>query len=160
MKIFLAAALWSASLGALAASPSAESLERLLRGMEAEQTVKGVQQYTDTMLKGTIERVAQARPITPGQRRKLDEFTVKMAATMADELSWERMKPIYVQIYSESFTQEEIDGLVKFYESPAGRAFVAKMPLVLNKSMSLMQSRMDGLNQRMQAAIKETLEEK
>lgn len=160
MKMLLAAVLVAASLEGVAAPPSPGSLERLLRGMEAELTVKNVQQFSETMMKGTIERVAQARPITPEQRKKLDDFTRKMAATMRDELDWEKMKPIYMQIYAESFTQAEIDGLIAFYESPTGRAFIAKMPLVLNKSMSLMQSRMDSMMQRVQGAIKETLEEK
>jgi hypothetical protein len=160
MRILMAAWLAALSLAAQAAAPSNESLERLLRGMDAEKTVKGVQQYSEAMIKGTIERVAQVRPITPEQRKKLDDFIVKMTATMREELAWEKMKPSYLEIYSESFTQQEIDGLIKFYESPTGRAFIAKMPAVLNKSMTLMQGRMDALMQKIQGAIKETLEEK
>jgi uncharacterized protein len=160
MRILMATLLAMLSLGAQCAAPSNESLERLLRGMDAEKTVKGVQQYSEAMIKGTIERVAQVRPITPEQRAKLDDFTVKMTATMREELAWEKMKPSFLQIYSESFTQQEIDGLIRFYESPTGRAFIAKMPAVLNKSMTLMQGRMDALMQKIQGAIKETLEEK
>jgi hypothetical protein len=160
MKLLLAALLWALPYAALAEPPSRESLERLLRGMEAEQMVKNVQQYSESMMKGTVDRVAQVRPITPEQRRKLEANSARSSATMRDELSWDKMKPMYMQIYTESFTQEEVDGLIAFYESPAGRAFIAKMPVVLNKSMALMQSRIDAMMRETQAGIKETLEAK
>jgi uncharacterized protein len=158
--VFVALLLGLACLDAAAAPPSPESLDRLLKAMDAEQTVKNVQQYGEAMTKGTIERVAQVRPLTPEQRKKLDAVAEKQAAVMRDEMSWATMKPMYVQIYSETFTQEEIDGLIAFYESPAGRAFISKMPMVLQKSMSFMQNRMDGMMQKMQGTIRETLEEK
>lgn len=161
MKAVLAALLLSfACLGAAAAPPSPESLDRLLKAMDAEQTVKNVQQYGEAMMKGTIDRVAQVRQLTPEQRKKLDDAAQRQSAAMREEMSWAMMKPMYVQVYSETFTQEEIDGLIAFYESPSGRAFIAKMPMVLQKSMSFLQNRIDGLMQRMQGAIKETLEEK
>jgi hypothetical protein len=128
--------------------------------MDAEQTVKNVQQYAEAMMKGTVDRVAQMRPLTPEQRKRLEEAVQKQSAVVQDEMSWAAMKPMYVQIYSETFSQEEIDGLIAFYESPAGRSFIAKMPTVLQKSMSFMQNRMDGMMQKMQGTIRETLEEK
>ena len=41
---------------------------------------------------------------------------------MREEMTWDRLHPLYVRIYQESFTQEEIDGLIVFYESPASRS--------------------------------------
>ena len=43
-------------------------------------------------------------------------------------MTWDKLRPLYVRIYQESFTQEEIDGLIVFYESPAGIAFVERWP--------------------------------
>ena len=78
---------------------------------------------------------------------------------MREEMTWDKLRPLYVQIYQESFTQEEIDGLIAFYESPAGVAFVEKMPFVMQKSMSIMQSRMAPMMEKMKAAIKEAIAE-
>ena len=34
------------------------------------------------------------------------------------------MKDRYVQVYRETFSQEEIDGLIAFYQTPVGQYFV------------------------------------
>jgi uncharacterized protein len=69
------------------------------------------------------------------------------------------LRPLYVQVYQETFTQEEIDGLIAFYESPTGIAFVEKMPVVMQKSMSMMQSRMAPMMEKVRAVMKQTAEE-
>jgi uncharacterized protein len=50
------------------------------------------------------------------------------------------MRPGYVKAYSETFSEEEIDGILAFYESPAGRAMQAKMPILMPKIMALAQA--------------------
>lgn len=62
-------------------------------------------------------------------------------------------------IYQETFEQEEIDGLDAFYGSPAGQAFVAKMPVVMQKSMSLLQEQMQILVPRMAQVIEQAMKE-
>ena len=78
---------------------------------------------------------------------------------MREEMTWDKLRRLYVQIYQQSFIQEEIDGLIAFYESPAGVAFVEKMPFVMQKSMSIMQSRMAPMIEKMKAAMKEAIAE-
>jgi hypothetical protein len=80
-----------------------------------------------------------------------------MSDEVKSELSWEKMRDLYQQVYAETFTQEEVDGLIAFYESPAGKAFVAKMPTVMQKSMVLMQQRMAPMVQRLQQSLQETV---
>ncbi len=64
---------------------------------------------------------------------------------------------MFTEIYQESFSQEEIDGLIAFYASPAGRAYIDKMPLVMQKTMTVMQSRMPAMIERMRAAREKAL---
>ena len=70
-----------------------------------------------------------------------------------------KLKPMYVEIYTTNFTQEEIDGLISFYESPAGKAFVAKMPAVVQAIMAEMPKRMRPMMQKMEQVGKEMQEE-
>jgi hypothetical protein len=86
-------------------------------------------------------------------------FAEKMDKIVAEELSWTRMKAFSLQIYRESFTQKEVEDLIAFYESPTGQAFVAKMPVVTQKSIALMQQRMVPMMDRIQTAAKETVSE-
>jgi hypothetical protein len=44
-----------------------------------------------------------------------------------------------IDIYRRSFTQHEIDGMLEFYRTDAGQAVIAKMPLVMENTMAVMQ---------------------
>jgi hypothetical protein len=66
----------------------------------------------------------------------------KMMVVLGAELDWNTLEPIYIDIYTQSFTQHEIDGMIAFYKSEPGRAVLAKMPLVMQKTMLAMQTRM------------------
>jgi len=49
------------------------------------------------------------------------------------------MKPVYIKLYDETLTEEEVNGAVAFYKTPAGQALLNKMPLLMQKSMVVMQ---------------------
>jgi len=52
--------------------------------------------------------------------------------------AWIKLRPQYVKLYSETFSDEEIDGLLAFYQSPTGQAMIEKMPDLMAKLMALM----------------------
>ena len=67
--------------------------------------------------------------ITPAQQQQIqDEARAKIVAVMKDELDWSRMEPRMVEVYRNSFTPEEIAGMLKFYDSPIGRSVIVKQP--------------------------------
>ena len=142
-----------------AQTPSAESLETLLALTETEKTVTNMHQQIDDLIRQSMEQALQGHHVTPEDRITLDEMLVRVTAVYKDELSWEKMKSMSKQIYAESFNQPEIDGLISFYQSPSGRAFVAKMPIVMQKSVQLMQERVGPLLLKMQDSITTTVRE-
>ena len=48
----------------------------------------------------------------------------------------EKMRPLFVQVYSEVYSDDEIDAMLAFYESATGRAMVTKQPLIMSKVMT------------------------
>nr|WP_277611070.1 DUF2059 domain-containing protein [Microbulbifer celer] len=60
------------------------------------------------------------------------------------------MEPLFTEVYQKSLTQSEVDGMLEFYKSKAGKAVVAKMPLIMQNTMTLMQQRMAGVAPKMQ----------
>ncbi len=52
-----------------------------------------------------------------------------------------------------------MDGLLAFYRTLTGSAFIEKMPVVMQKSMSVMQTRMGPLMEKMKAAMARAIEE-
>jgi hypothetical protein len=108
--------------------------------------------HADTMIKQVM---AQMQPMMAEQMKKLnlpddaraaaEEMQKKMTALIAEKLSWENLKPSFIKIYSETFSEEEIGGIVDFYKSPAGQALTNKMPQLMQKSMAITQNLMSEL---------------
>ena len=156
--ITLLASLVFASL-AYCAPASEESIDRLLADTKVEKLLDTMSVNVDQVMRRSMEASMQGQPLSPEQRRVIDATAASFVQVMREEMTWDKMRPLYVQIYQESFTQEEIDGLIAFYESPAGVAFVEKMPFVMQKSMSIMQSRLAPMMEKMKAAMKEAIAE-
>jgi len=49
------------------------------------------------------------------------------------------MDPVLVEIYSNSLSQEDIDGISAFYRSPAGKSYVNKLPVIMQQSTNALQ---------------------
>jgi hypothetical protein len=69
---------------------------------------------------------------------------------MKEELSFAKVKDIYIQAYRETFTQDEVNGVIAFYKSPAGKAIAEKNPTVMQKAGTLMQARIGPMAQKLQ----------
>ncbi len=145
-----------------AAAPTPESIEKLLLVTKTDKMIDSMLQGMESMITNMAEK---ARPAGAGTEETTEAKAARTASLkkllpiMKDELSFEKLKSMYVQIYSESFNQEEIDGLVAFYNSPAGIAYVNKMPMVMQKSMTLTQERMGPMMQKIEQAMKKEFEE-
>ena len=74
---------------------------------------------------------------------------------MHEELAWNKLEPVYVRIYRESLTQDEVDGIIAFYKTPAGQAMVKKLPALMQKVMAELPAMMNPMMQKIQAAAQE-----
>lgn len=74
-----------------------------------------------------------------------------------DDLSWESQAPMYVRVYSETLTEDEVSGIIAFYKSPAGQAWIKKTPLIFEKAKQEGEALMMSTGQKIQDTIK-TLE--
>ena len=75
----------------------------------------------------------------------MEEIQKRMVDLMKSRMSWEKLKPIYVKLYNELLTEDEIDASIAFYGTPAGQSLIKKMPLLMQKSVSLMQELMGDI---------------
>ena len=143
------------SLSAYPAYPSPESVDTLMLAMKIDRSGDMLFESMELSIKPQLDKLAGGKNLTPERRSALEASLKRTMTIMREELSWAKMQPIYRQIYQESFTQEEIDGLLVFYKSPAGAAFVDKMPVVMQKTMTIMQSNMGPMMERLKAAAAE-----
>ena len=147
------------SLSAPAAPPSDQSVNQLLQLTKVDQQVDSVFTQMAGLLKTSIQQATKGKPLSPEEQAILDRQQAKMTGVLKEELSWEKMKDLYVQAYRETFSQEEIDGLIAFYQTPAGQSFVSKQPELAKRTMTIMQQCMAPLLQRIQKMSGETAAE-
>ena len=156
--LFAAVAL-CLSLHAAAAPASAESVDRLLQAMQAEKLMSSVQAQMDGIMKRGMSEALQGQALTAQKQAALDKYRASMLAIFGEEMSWPRMKGFLTQVYGESFSQEEVDGLIAFYQSPVGRAYVEKLPRVTQRTMELVQQMMGAMMPKVQAAMRTLAED-
>lgn len=71
-------------------------------------------------------------------------------------MSWKDLEPKLIDLYKQTLTQSDVDGIVTFYKSEAGKALIEKMPLIMQRSMTLMTDKVQSLTPRLQALQQET----
>ena len=77
---------------------------------------------------GLFKAVNSAQSMTPQQKQLVNDYEHRMLALVLNEAGWKAIKPEMVQLYASTFTEGEIDGIIAFYKSPTGQAFLQKAP--------------------------------
>lgn len=147
------------SAGAFAAGPSTESVEQLLAVTKSEQVLGAARASMDNNLQSLISKAIQGRQLNPKGKKAIDDFVKEYNATVSNELSWSKLKPNYVKVYAETFTQDEINGMLAFYKTPAGQAMIQKMPVVMQKTMVMTQQQVQPMMQKIQTSLNKALHE-
>jgi uncharacterized protein len=158
-KLLSALALLFVASTTCAAPPSEASIDELLRITKTDQIAEAVMVPMEQMMKQSVATSLQGKTVSAQERQSIDNFIPKALEVARNELAYANMRPMYLQIYQGTFTQEEVDGLIAFYKSPAGLAFTNKMPAVMQKTMILVQAKMQPMNLRIQAAMKQAIDE-
>jgi uncharacterized protein len=147
-----------AASSAWAEIPTAESVENLLKLEEIDRTPALVQEQLGEMTNNTIQQVTIGRNVTSDEEKIIKTFAQKSDAVQAEleeRLGFERMKAEYIRFYRDTFTQEEVDQLIQFYQTPLGKMLATKMPLVNQHAMRLIQQNMAPSLRRLQQAANE-----
>lgn len=162
MRKFLTILALTCALGAPAAAsaePSAKALaltRRMVTAMHIEENM--VPMMRAMMRQGFDGAFAQQKGLNEQQKAALNKAATE---TMEETLStgfMQKMMDKLVPAYAEVYSEEELQALVDFYESPVGQSILKKMPqlgAVAGKSMSEM---MPGMMAEMTAKMSKKLE--
>lgn len=155
LSLMLAACAANAAYAADAKLASEESVRKLLEVTESRKMLESVWQHVETSMDVTLKQLIGDQKLTAKQQKQMDEIRTKVVAIMREELSWEFMESMMMEVYTKTFTQEEVDGMLAFYASPAGRSVISKMPVAMQHSMEIMQHRMSTMIPKLQQMQKE-----
>jgi len=125
-KIRLAVVLMAA-VPAFAQSPppSDESIRELLELTDGESVMEGAWGQLDGIMEKSMKDARGDKPVTAKQEEIMAEFRARTIEVIRREMSWEKLEPVYIKLYRETCTQGELDGMLAFYKSDAGKAVVA-----------------------------------
>ena len=144
---------------AFAAPPSNESISQLLVATRMERSVGAAQQGLEQAVRNSINQSLQGRTLTPQGQKVIEKFSADAGVIIRKEINWADLKGAYLKLYAETFTQEEVDGLLAFYRSPAGVALLEKMPQVTQKSAAITQQRIGPLVEKLKASMAKTVQD-
>ncbi len=124
-----------------------ELAAELLEALDMKTTLAKSFEATKAMIPAQMQQMqknlpgqgAGAEAAKAAAKAASEKSLEKTMALIAEEMSWEKMKEDYVGVYADVFTAEEMEALLAFYKSPAGRAFVAKQPELMQRSMEVSQ---------------------
>jgi len=97
---------------------------------------------------------------TPDQRARSRAFQTKLIALMKTRLPLERIRTLTAKTYDEIYSEDEVAGILTFYESPIGQAALEKLPNVMTKVMGGIQSDLAALTPEIQKLAQETMDAK
>jgi hypothetical protein len=132
-------------------APASEaSIKQLLELTQAHRLVDTMMSQMDTVMKNAMQQATNGQPVPPEAQNIFDKCHTEVMTVMRQQFSWEKLVPMYVRIYQKSFTQEELDGMIAFYKTPAGQAVITKIPVVMQNSMTEVQQMLAPMMQRIQ----------
>jgi uncharacterized protein len=95
--------------------------------------------------------------LTPDQQKNASDMSQRVMDFTMQKMSWDAMKPEFIKLYDDTYTEDEISGILQFYQSPAGQAMLAKSPVLVANTMALVQKRMAEIKPELDDMIKKSL---
>ncbi len=138
--------------------PTEASIKELLKASDAAKLIDSATTQIDGMVQNVANQVTQSQP-SPEVKKIVDNMKAKTAAIIKAEINWALFEPIYIRVYQKAFTQEEVDGMIAFYSSAAGKAIVGKMPQAMQTVMAESQGLMRPIMMKLQGAQQEMMKE-
>ncbi|WP_158601729.1 DUF2059 domain-containing protein [Solilutibacter pythonis] len=152
-RLSFALALALAAAAVFAAPPSQRQVEKLLDTMEAQKIV-------DQMIPAMLEQVREMADqmlaeenASQAERERARRLLAKQEAELRDTLAWAKLEPIYTRVYADTLTDQEVEAMTAFYDSPEGRGVMRKLPEIMRRSMIEMRPMMQASMQKMMRDI-------
>ncbi|MCD9085510.1 DUF2059 domain-containing protein [Stenotrophomonas sp. SY1] len=160
-RLLLAAALCAATLTpALAAPPTDSDINRLLAASRAQSMLDAMLPQMEAMQQQQFAKLAQDSSLSAAQKERVQRIQQRTSQTLREALSWSQLRPMYVDLYKQSFSKEDVLAMAEFYESPAGQSLLDKTPALMQNLMVAIQQKMNPLLADLQKDLEQIVNEK
>jgi hypothetical protein len=130
-------------------------VEEMLGLLHIDRTMDQIMTLLQKQATAATNAQLSSKGASPDQQARADAFQKQLFDYIEEQLSWKSMQTDYVDMYAQTFTEDEIDGMLAFYKSPAGVAVIAKTPELTQKSSTLAQKRLLAVAPQIQKMIQD-----
>jgi hypothetical protein len=127
------------------AKPSEASIRQLFEVMHSSKLLDAYVTQIDATVRASMEQAFAGQQPTAKQQKIMETLGRNIAALVKQELNWATFEPLMIEVYRNTFSQHEVDGMLTFYRSEAGQAVIAKLPAAMQQTMTSMQSHVKTL---------------
>lgn len=159
-RFVLAAALVLAPAAAFAQQATAAQVDRLMEVMRARETVDAILPQVELSQQQMVAQLTAGQQLDDAQKAQIDQQIRRTNARIREALSWERLQPLYRDIYTQTFTGEDVDAMIAFYSSEAGQRLLDKMPQLMQNTMAAVQRLVMPMLQEMEQDLREAASKK
>ena len=135
----------------------------LLDALEIKATLAASMEMMKTMMTSQVQQMQKQLPAAAARGPQAKAIHERMMARTMDlvteELAWERMRESYIEVYAETLTAEEMEGLIVFFRSPVGRSYVQKQPELMQRAAAVTQKATAGMVPKIMALQAEVMKE-
>ncbi|MDH5822469.1 DUF2059 domain-containing protein [Luteimonas sp. RD2P54] len=140
---------------AFAQQPSEAQVDRLLEVMRARQTVETMLPQVQASQQQMVAQLTAGEELGKEERARLDAVVARSNQRIAETLTWDKLEPLYSDIYAQTFSPEDVDAMIEFYASPAGQKLLDKMPQLMQNTMVAVQQLVMPMLQQLEQDIRE-----
>ncbi len=134
-----------ASAPVFAAAPTDGDINRLLSASRAQTMLDSMLPQIEQMQQQQFQQLTQQRQLSAQQQEQLKRIQQRTGQTLRQAMSWQQLRPMYVDLYRNTFSKEDVIAMAEFYESSAGQSLLDKTPLLMQNVMVAIQARMQPL---------------
>lgn len=148
MRLLITVMFLGATLVCVAQQPAEQpaSTADVMRMMEVLRVKEQSARMHRMMIEQVKAMVAQTpgldKDMTPEQQQEFQRLMQDMMQEMLAAYPVEQMMLDTVPIYAKHFSKNEIDGLIRFHESPLGRKMLDKTPVLMQEVLAVMLPKM------------------
>jgi uncharacterized protein len=133
--------VWIAFMLLAPAAAAADQKDDLAREILALTHVNQMMEQLKTQVLQLQDQILSEMDIPEDKKEAAETFKRKIHEKIFEIMSPEQMRDEYIELYTSVYTLEELEGLVRFYKSAAGKSMIEKQPLVLKRSMEISQNK-------------------
>jgi hypothetical protein len=127
--------------------------------MRMDRTMSQMMDLVMAQTRQMMQRMQGTEQMTPEQKKLVENFQKRVEVMVSESLGWKALQPEFVTLYANTFSEEEIDGLLTFYKSPVGQVLLDKTPELTTKGGEISQAKVAALQPKMNAMLEDFIKQ-